>query len=137
MKVNVPIKICCGFVIWGMTSSSDRLNWLCLFVSMSKALVSEHYLANIDLDNKLSIHPPAANRNSKSTLRCACICVTCNGCNCFSLNSQAELGRLYFSCDPSDGTVDEDGWRFYSNTSLEPVISLSFLVPIIFVTYSL
>lgn len=109
-----------------MASKVDRINLMYIFLSMSEALVSKHYQENLHLENKLSIHPPVDSHHSKSILRCACFCVTCNGCNCFSFNSQAEMCRLYLSCDPSDGTVAEDGWRSYSNTSLQPVTSLSF-----------
>lgn len=110
-----------------MASKIDLINLMYIFLSMSEALVSKHYQENLDLENKLSIHSPVDTQHSKSLLRCACFSVTCYGCNCISFNSQTEMCRLYLSCDPSDGTVAEDGWRSYSNSSLEPVTSLSFL----------
>lgn len=110
-----------------MASKVGPINLMYIFLSMSEALVSKHYQENLDLENKLSIHPPVDSHHSKSILRCACFCVTCNGCNCFSFNPQTEMCRLYLSCDPSDGTVAEEGWISYSNSSLQPVTGLSFL----------
>lgn len=109
-----------------MASTADRIHLLYIFFSLSEALVSKHYQENSDLENKLSIHPPVDSQHSKSVLRCACFCVRFNECNCFSFNPQTEMCRLYLSCDPSDGTVDGEGWRSYSNRSLQPVTSLSF-----------
>lgn len=107
-----------------MALKVGRINLVYIFLSISEALVSKHYQKNLDLENKLSIHPPIDSHHSKSALRCACFCVTYNGCNCFSFSSQTETCQLYLSCDPSDGTVAGEGWRSYSNSSLEPVISL-------------
>lgn len=112
---------------FNMASKVGRINLVYIFLSLSEALVSKLYRENLDLENKLSIHPPVDSHHSKSILRCACFCVTCNGCSCFSFNSQAKMCRLYLSCDDSDGTVAGEGWRSYSNSSLKPVTSLSFL----------
>lgn len=109
-----------------MASKAGRIYLLYIYFSLSNAFVSEHYQATIDLDNKLSIHLPVDSQHSKSTLRCAWFCVTCNGCNCFSFNSQTEMCRLYISCDPSAGAVDGEGWISYSNSSLQPVTGLPF-----------
>lgn len=113
---------------FNMASKINRINLVYIFLSMSEALVSKHYQENLDLENKLSIHPPVDSHHSQSILRCACFCVTCNGCNCFSFNSQTEMCRLYISCDPSDGTCS--CWRrleiiqqHLATTCYRPIIS--------------
>lgn len=110
-----------------MASIADRINLVYIFFSLqSEALVSKHYQENLDLEDKLFMHPPVDSQHSKSVLRCACFCVRFNECNCFSFNPQTEMCRLYILCDPSEGTVGEEGWRSYSNRSLQPVTGLSF-----------
>lgn len=58
-----------------------------------------------------------------------CTILSRNSSECFSFNSQTGMCRRYCSCDPSDMTVTESGWRLYNNLSPEwmgmYIISLS------------
>lgn len=93
-----------------MASIADRINLVYIFFSLlSEALVSKHYQENLDLENKLFMHPPVDSQHSKSVLRCACFCVRFNECNCFSFNPQRCVGFIFCVIPLKGQLVKKDG----------------------------
>lgn len=109
-----------------MTPIVDRLQLLLTFISMSKAMECQQYRANLDVDNKVSSQAPSDNLHAVSFATCSRSCI--NGCECFSFNSQSMMCRLYMfnsSCDPSNLTVSEAGWRSYTIFEIQPTGTIS------------
>lgn len=99
-----------------MKSSVVNGLWLLFsFTSISEAMMCQQYRVNLEVYNKVSIQAPAENLQDVSFATCSRSCI--NGCECFSYNSQSKMCRLYMystSCDPSNMTVSEAGWRSYT-----------------------
>lgn len=105
-----------------MKSSVVNGLWLLFsFMSISEAMMCQQYRVNLEVDNKVSVQAPAENLQDVSFATCSRSCI--NGCECFSYNSQSKMCRLYMystSCDPSNMTVSEAGWRSYTIETPEP-----------------
>lgn len=104
-----------------MQLDMDHLWLLFTFLSVSEAMVSRHYVANLDVDNKISLHAPSDNLHAVSCAICSSLCI--NECKCFSFNSQSKMCRLYMnscSCDPSNMDATEEGWRSYTIIETQP-----------------
>lgn len=65
----------------------------------------------------MSTNEPLSFKQTDSLLMCRVLCV--NGYNCFNFNIQTGTCLLYNSCNSSDMTVFESGWRFFTDISLE------------------
>ncbi|XP_048751283.2 perlucin-like protein [Ostrea edulis] len=61
------------------------------------------------LDNKVSNVSLTAKHHSESLTQCSAICGGL--CACFGFHSHLKNCRVHQSCDPSDMTIDETGWR--------------------------
>uniref|UniRef100_K1PR98 Microfibril-associated glycoprotein 4 n=1 Tax=Magallana gigas TaxID=29159 RepID=K1PR98_MAGGI len=97
-----------------MTPVVDGLCLLFSFLSISEAMMCQQYRVNLEVDNKVSQQAPSENLHDVSFATCSRSCIT--GCECFSFNTQSNMCRLYMyssSCDPSNMTVSEAGWRSY------------------------
>lgn len=81
--------------------------------------ISKVYEANPDVYNyyTMSTNEPLSFKQTDSLLMCSVLCV--NGYNCFNFNIQTGTCLLYNSCNSSDMTVSESGWRFFTDISLE------------------
>lgn len=92
--------------------------FLLLFTLMSMlvVLMSEHYKANLEFDNKLPILKPIYIKHADSLPMCASFCGF--GCKCFNFNLQTGMCRPYNSCNALDMTVDEIGWRLYDDQTV-------------------
>lgn len=92
--------------------------FLLLFTLMSMlvVLMSEHYKANLEFDNKLPILKPIYIKHADSLAMCASFCGF--GCKCFNFNLQTGMCRPYNSCNALDMTVDEIGWRLYDDQTV-------------------
>lgn len=109
-----------------MTPIVDRLQLLLTFISMSQAMECQQYRANLEVDNKVSTQAPSDNLHAVSFASCSRSCI--NGCECFSFNSRSNMCRLYIhrsSCDPSNMTVSEAGWRSYTIFEIQPTGTIS------------
>lgn len=98
-----------------MALKIDGLQLLFVFLSLSHAMLTQYFKANEELDNKVSVHPSIGNSYTESLLSCTIL--SRNGTECFSYNSKTGMCRRFCSCDPSDITVTETGWRLYNNLS--------------------
>lgn len=97
-----------------MTPVVDGLCLLFSFLSISEAMMCQQYRVNLEVDNKVSQQAPSENLYDVSFATCSRSCI--KGCECFSFNTQSNKCRLYMyssSCDPSNMTVSEAGWRSY------------------------
>lgn len=98
-----------------------------VFLSLLHAMLTKDFKADGKLDNKVSVHPAIGNSYTESLINCTIL--SRNSSECFSFNSQTGMCRRYCSCDPSDMTVTDSGWRLYNNLSPEwmgmYIISLS------------
>lgn len=111
-----------------MASVVDGLRLLFSFLSISEAMMCQQYKRNLEVDNKVSIQAPSENLHDASFATCSRSCI--NGCECFSFNSQTNMCRLYTystSCDPSNMTVSEAGWRSYIIETKTPGTTLVYL----------
>lgn len=110
-----------------MALKINGLQLLFAYLPLSDAILTQNFKANEERDNKVSVHPPIGNVYSESLLSCTIL--SRNGSECFSFNSKTGMCRHYCSCDPSDMTITEAGWRLYDNLSPQCmgmyVISLS------------
>lgn len=109
-----------------MTTIVDRLHLLLTLISMSKAMECQQFRANLEVDNKISTQAPSDNLHAVSFASCSRSCI--NGCECFSFNSRSNMCRLYIhrsSCDPSNMTVSEAGWRSYTIFKIQPTGTIS------------
>lgn len=110
-----------------MALKMNGLQLLFAYLPLSDAILTQYFKANEERDNKVSVHPPIGNVYSESLLSCTIL--SRNGSECFSFNSKTGMCRHYCSCDPSDMTINEAGWRLYDNLSPQwmgmYVISLS------------
>lgn len=82
--------------------------------------ITKVYEANPDVYNTMSTNEPLSFKQMDSLhslLMCSVLCV--NGYNCFNFNIQTGTCLLYNSCNSSDMTVFESGWRFFTDISLE------------------
>ncbi|XP_056017436.1 perlucin-like [Ostrea edulis] len=80
--------------------------------SLSKAdVTSQRYTMEPSLDNKVSDIDLMAKHNSESLTGCSAMCG--KPCACFGFNPQLKKCRIHRSCDQSDMTRDETGWRYY------------------------
>lgn len=73
--------------------------------------ISKVYEANPDLYNTKSTNEPLSFKQTDSLLLCSKLYV--NGYNCFNFNIQTGTCLLYNSCNSSNMTVSESGWRFF------------------------
>lgn len=108
-----------------MTTLVNRLHLLLTLISMSKAMECQQFRANLEVDNKISTQAPLDNLHAVSFATCSRSCI--NGCECFSFNSWSNMCRLYIyrsSCDPSNMTVSEAGWRSYTIFEIQPTEAL-------------
>lgn len=78
---------------------------------------SKVYDANPDLYNTKSTNEPLSFKQTDSLQLCSMPCV--NEYNCFNFNIQTGTCLLYNSCNSSDMTVSESGWRFFTDISLK------------------
>lgn len=109
-----------------MTTIVDRLHLLLTLISMSKAMECQQFRANLEVDNKISTQAPSDNLHAVSFATCSRSCI--NGCECLSFNSRSNMCRLYIhrsSCDPSNMTVREAGWRSYTIFEIQPTGTIS------------
>lgn len=92
--------------------------FLLIFTLMSlfAVFMSQHYKANLEFNNKVSIVNPIYNRHTDSLTMCAPFCGF--GCKCFNFNLQTGMCRPYNSCNALDMAVNETGWRLYVDPSL-------------------
>lgn len=79
--------------------------------------ISKVYEANPDLYNTKSTNEPLSFKQTDSLLLCSKLYVS--GYNCFNFNIQTGTCLLYNSCNSSNMTVSESGWRFFTDVSLE------------------
>lgn len=104
-----------------MTPVVDGLCLLFSFLSISEAMMCQQYRVNLEVDNKVSQQAPSENLHDVSFATCSRSCI--KGCECFSFNTQSNMCRLYMyssSCDPSNMTVSEAGWRSYTIYETKP-----------------
>jgi hypothetical protein len=87
----------CYFAVWSLTKAEVK---------------TENYNRDPSLDNKVSDNQPLAEHPAASVAVCTAVC---NGvCACFGFNPQQKKCQIHPSCDLSDMTTDEAGWRYYS-----------------------
>lgn len=79
-------------------------------------LMSQHYKANLEFDNKMSIIKPIYIKHVDSLAMCASFCGF--GCKCFNFNLQTGMCQPYNSCNALDMTVNEIGWRLYDDQTV-------------------
>lgn len=98
--------------------ASNFGGFLVLFTVLSLFVgsMSKYFKAKLEFDNKVSIVKPIHNRHADSLAMCALFCGF--GCKCFNFNLQTGMCRPYNSCNALDMTVNETGWRFYVDPSL-------------------
>lgn len=101
-----------------MAIDVDRVQLLCLFLSVSEAFVSKLYTVNFEYDSKASMHTPSDTLPAASLPICASMCG--NRCQCFSFNSQTKMCRLHSSCNPDNMTVSNTEWKSYTNPTMRP-----------------
>lgn len=104
-----------------MTPVVDGLCLLFSFLSISEAMMCQQYRVNLEVDNKVSQQAPSENLNDVSFATCSRSCI--KGCECFSFNTQSNMCRFFMyssSCDPSNMTVSEAGWRSYTIYETKP-----------------
>lgn len=97
------------------------VHFMLMTISLSRmvAMSSKTYEAKLELFNKVSIYEPLETKHTGSLLGCSILCDT--GCHCFNINLQTDTYLLYNSCNPTHMTVSESGWRFFTDSSLEPI----------------
>ena len=88
----------------------------CLLIAFCTRTAAEvriqRYTVDPDLDNKVSTTSLLATHPSLSLTECSAMC---NGvCSCFGFNPIRKECRIHQTCDPSEITTEETGWRYYS-----------------------
>lgn len=103
-----------------MLFENNRVHFLFLFLSLSEAfMITRHFKANQEFNNKLLMHTLLESRHVGSLIRCASLCD--NRCRCLNFNSLSGMCRLYSSCDPSDTTISEAGWTYFTELTSQLV----------------
>ncbi|XP_056003659.1 angiopoietin-2-like [Ostrea edulis] len=83
-----------------------------MLCTLSKAdIISQHYILDPSLDNKVSNNSLMTKHHSESLIECSAKCGEL--CVCFGFNPQLKKCRIHQSCDPANMTVDETGWRYF------------------------
>lgn len=125
-KVKEPNQLIKGGFynfISGKENSMGPFIIRCMLMTISlqcvEAISSKTYGGKTELFNKVSIDEPLENKHTGSLLRC--IVLSGIGCNCFNFKLQTGTCLLYNSCNPLHMTVSESGWRFFTDTSHEPI----------------
>jgi hypothetical protein len=96
-----------------------------IFCRLSKAgVISRYYTMEPSFD-KLSNTNLKSEQHSKSYIECAVMCGQL--CCCFGFNPREQKCRLYQSCDPSDMTIDETGWRLFCPDGTSCILVILFL----------
>jgi hypothetical protein len=93
----MTLFICCYFAVCSLTNSEVR---------------TRDYIIKPSLNDKISNTNLLTEQQSASVAVCTALCI--GRCACFGFNPQKGKCRIHQSCNMSDMTTDDAGWRYYS-----------------------
>lgn len=82
-----------------------------IYQNAARSRVFRYYIENIDLFDKIFGTPLVVEKGPMPFIDCAINCNRC--CSCFGFNFLTNKCRIHKSCDVSNVSGNEAGWRYY------------------------